>query len=137
MEEPAPIPVKAPSRPIPKATERPLRNADYISLLKKPVVEGRKNIEAEVTAKNAETPPVRSPEIGFTDWNTPNFEKAEVKSPETSSAPLPKPKASEPEKPEITPESKASDSDEIFKKPANISETDFSLEDILEEFRDK
>ncbi|MFB0921507.1 MAG: signal peptidase II, partial [Oscillospiraceae bacterium] len=66
--EKTPAPVRAPSRAMP--AERPVR-ADYITQLKKPTVEGRRNIEAEIAAKTAEASISRNSEDVITDWNMP------------------------------------------------------------------
>ncbi len=148
--EKAPAPVRAPSRPMP--TERPIRT-DYITQLKKPTVEGRRNIEAEIAAKAAEASIARSPEGVITDWNMPEkfaSEKAYAEKPATrpkpietdfttlfsgdTQQPVPEPKPvfkSEPiaEAPE-TPVIKEAT------KPAK-KDDDFSIEDIIAEFKDK
>jgi len=149
------VPERAPARNIPKATERPVR-ADYITQLKRPVVEGRKNIEAEIAAKTIEvTPfrgteasPFRKDEVTITDWNMPDFESDSVKAPAAAPAPVQKleipasmkPEAPTPEKSETVPESKLVNFEELFKEPpapAKKKDSDFSLDDIIAEFKDK
>lgn len=133
-EEPSPVPARAPSRAMPKTAERPVR-ADYISQLTKPVVEGRRNIEAELAAKAAEAQASRNPEGIVTDWNTPDFGFNEK-------APEAKPVAENPAiiAPAPKPEPSVTNFDELFKepaKPAKKNDSDFSLEDIIAEFKDK
>ena len=140
-EEPLPVPARTPSRTMPKSAERPVR-ADYISQLKKPVVEGRRNIEAELAAKTAEAQAALSPEGIVTDWNTPDFgfdeKTSDTKKPEAEVEP-------EAETPDVTaPSPRAERSitnfDELFKEPAKPEkkdDSDFNIEDIIAEFKDK
>lgn len=149
------VPERATVRSMPKVTDRPVR-ADYITQLKRPVVEGRKNIEAEIAAKTIEAAPFRSSEaspfrkdeVTITDWNMPDFESNSVKAPTATSAPVqkfevPAPTKSEtpsPAKSEPLPESKLVSFDEFFKEPpapAKNKDSDFSLDDIIAEFKDK
>lgn len=143
-EESVPVPEKASTRPMPKEGERTVR-ADYISQLKRPVVEGRRNMEAELAARTIEASPVRSApeaalftkdEVSITDWNMPDFASPSVKSP----APAPKSEVPSPAKPEPVTDSKIVNFEELLKepaKPAKKSESEFSVDDILAEFRDK
>ncbi len=137
--EKTPVPVKAAPHTVP--SERPVK-ADYITQLKKPVVEGRRNIEAELAAKTAEAALARNPEGVVTDWNMPE-DFAVEKAPAAKPASEPKQDYSEFFKsgPEIKPEAKPeSILDEIKKepsKPANKNNSDFSIEDIIAEFKDK
>ena len=134
--EPAPVSTRAPSRSMPKSAEAPVR-ADYISQLKKPVVEGRRSIEAELKAKAAEAQAARNPESVVTDWNTPEDFAAEA-----TPKPSPKPATENPPsaEPAPKPEPSAASFDELFKEPAKPvkkNDSDFSLEDIIAEFKDK
>lgn len=141
------VPERAPVRTMPKATERPVR-ADYITQLKRPVVEGRKNIEAEIAAKTVEATPYRKDEVTITDWNMPDFENSSVKAPAAAPAPVQKmeipapmkPETRTPAKSESVPESKLVNFDELFKEPsapAKKKDSDFSIDDIIAEFKDK
>ena len=146
--EEEPLPVRAPSRSTQKETERPVR-ADYITQLKKPVVEGRKNIEAELAAKTIEASPFRSPsealplrkdEVTITDWNMPDFAAADKKAPEASPAASQKPEIVNPFKLETAPDSKLARLEELIKEPVAPSkknDSEFSIEDIIAEFKDK
>ena len=139
-EQQAPAPVRTPSRTMPKPAERPVR-ADYISQLKKPVVEGRRNIEAELAAKAAEAQAARNPEGIVTDWNAPDFGFEEM-APDTKAEAEPEPKAVAPDAAEPSPaaEPSVTNFDELFKspaKPAKNDNSDFNLEDIIAEFKDK
>ncbi|MEA4896019.1 MAG: signal peptidase II [Oscillospiraceae bacterium] len=112
--------------------------ADYITQLKKPVVEGRRSIEAERAAKAAEAVAAHNSEGVVTDWNIPDFasDKALEAKPEST----PKPAAEKPLVPDPGPSSTETDFDTVFKepsKPAKKSDSDFSLEDIIAEFKDK
>ena len=146
--EKAPVPVKAPSRPMP--TERPVRT-DYITQLKKPTVEGRRNIEAEIAAKAAEAAIARKPEGVISDWNMPEefvSEKAPVKKPaETDfnalfngdtqqSVPQPAPVFKPEAKPEPIAEAPEAPVIKEVPKPAK-KDDDFNIEDIIAEFKDK
>ncbi len=57
------------SRPLPRATERPKKGADYLTQLQKPVIEGREAIETE--RRNSAPPPM---DDGFSAWNMPQSE---------------------------------------------------------------
>lgn len=147
--EEKPAPSKVPPRQMP--TERPVRT-DYITQLKKPVVEGRRSIEAEIAAKTAEAQAARNPEGVITDWNMPEDFSAR-KTPEMKPTSQ-RPKApvtdfgaffNEPAKPdapeaksETKPEPVRASSDTFVKEPAKSTKKDdeFSLEDILAEFKD-
>lgn len=141
----------APSRVPPRQTsaERPVR-ADYITQLKRPVVEGRRNIEAEIAAKAAEAEAARNPAGVVTDWSSPDFDAAapKPKAPitdfsdffkETSrpvvSEPIPAPRPSAPVRP--APEKPAEYVSLEPEKPAKKNDSDFSLDDIIAEFKDK
>lgn len=141
------VPERAPVRTMPKATERPVR-ADYITQLKRPVVEGRKNIDAEIAAKTIEASPFRKDEVTITDWNMPDFESNSVKAPAAAPAPVQKleipapmkPEARTPAKSEPVPESKLVNFEQLFKEPsapAKKNDSDFSIDDIIAEFKDK
>lgn len=160
-KEPVAAPARTPVRPTP--SEHAVK-ADYISQLKKPVVEGRKSIEAEIAAKTADAALVRSTDNSgtITDWNIPDFvaeskpaePKPEQPKPapaETVRRPAPIPKAgtdyeklfSEPLKPSVPAEPSvvptASKIDEFLKetaKPEKKSDSEFSLDDIIAEFKD-
>lgn len=141
-KERKPILQKARERALPKESERPVK-ADYISQLKRPVVEGRKNMEAEIAAKTIEAAPVRpSPEaelfkkdeVTITDWNMPDFAKAPPASPPKQEAPAPAK-----QEPVLT-DPRLIDFEKLIKepvKPAKQSESEYSVDDILAEFRDK
>ena len=147
-EEPVPVPERAPARQMQRSTERPVR-ADYISQLKRPVVEGRKNMEAEIAAKTIEAAPFRSTpeaelfrkdEVSITDWNMPDFAIEEKKAPEAGPVPAPKTELVDSFKSEPTPEPKVVSFDELFKepaKPAKKNDSEFSIDDIIAEFKDK
>ncbi|PKM73347.1 MAG: signal peptidase II [Firmicutes bacterium HGW-Firmicutes-16] len=136
--EEKPVPSRVPTRTM--SSERPVR-ADYITQLKKPVVEGRRNIEAELAAKTAEAALARNPEGVITDWNMPDF--ASEKAPVVKTAPEPKKDYSEffKSEPEIKPEAKPEPILDKIKdeplKPAKNNNSDFSIEDIIAEFKDK
>ena len=144
--EEEPLPVRPPSRTMPRETERPVR-ADYITQLKRPIVEGRKNIEAEIAAKTiestpfrsaSETAPLRKDEVTITDWNMPDFETAEKKAPEVRPAPSPKPEFVDPFKSEPAAQPKVVSFDELIKEPAapaKKKDSDFNIEDIIAEFK--
>ena len=129
--------VRTPStRPLPSGDGRPVRNADYITQLKKPVVEGRKNIEAEMAAKRAEAASAKKAENSVVDWNMPELESGSA----------PKEKPSMP-KAEVKPEPKSEPSiathtdviSEPVKKPSQPTkknDMDFTLDDIIAEFKD-
>lgn len=126
--EKAPTPVRAPARTMP--SERPVR-ADYITQLKKPVVEGRRSIEAELAVKAAEAALARNPEGAVTDWNVPDFADARV--PDKKPSPESKQDYSEFFKSEPV-------FNEIKKEPSSPvkkNDSDFSIEDIIAEFKDK
>ncbi len=137
--EEKPLPSRAPPRTTP--SERPVR-ADYITQLKKPVVEGRRNIEAELASKTAEAAAARNPEGVITDWNMPG-DFAVDKAPATKPAPAPKQDysgffKSEPEiKPEAKPEPILDEIKDEPLTPAKKNNSDFSIEDIIAEFKDK
>jgi len=147
-EDPVPVPERAPTRQMQQSSEHPVR-ADYISQLKRPVVEGRKNMEAEIAAKTIEAAPFHSTpeatplhkdEITITDWNMPDFAITEKKSPEASPALAPKTEFVDPFKSEPAPEPKIVSFDELIKAPAaptKKNDSDFNLEDIIAEFKDK
>lgn len=147
---------RAPVRTQPKAGERPVRT-DYITQLKRPVVEGRKNIEAEIAAKTIEANPfhgaseaaaLRKDEVTITDWNMPDFEAAEKKAPEVkpvaAKASEVKPAAAkapefvDPFKSEPAPQPKLVSFDELIKEPAAPAkkDSDFNIDDIIAEFKD-
>lgn len=159
QEEPSEVPEDAPECPAPKEkrersapkerersapkeSERPVK-ADYISQLKRPVVEGRKNMEAEIAAKTIEASPVRltpeaelfkKDEVTITDWNMPDFAKAPPASPIKAEAPAPAK-----QEPVLT-DPRLVDFEKLIKepiKPAKQSESEYSVDDILAEFRDK
>ena len=150
IKEP-PAPAK-PSRPMPRSTEPQVR-ADYISQLKRPVAEGRKNIEAELAAKAAEAARLRGTDSIVTDWSVSDFAVQEAGAKVTPAttlvatpvpAPAPKPtSAFSAERPATTAPKSASalpDFEEFFKepaKPSKKSDLDFDLEDIIAEFKDK
>ena len=129
-------------RSAPKESERPVK-ADYISQLKRPVVEGRKNMEAEIAAKTIEAAPVRltpeaelfkKDEVTITDWNMPDFAKAPPASHIKAEAPV-----SAKQEPVLT-DPRLVDFEKLIKepvKPAKQSESEYSVDDILAEFRDK
>ncbi|NLH01027.1 MAG: signal peptidase II [Clostridiales bacterium] len=137
-EKPLSQQTSAPSRPLHTASERPVKKADYISQLKKPVVEGRRSSEEELAAKRAENSSPRQTQVSFTDWNVP----AE----EIKKKPFPSVKSSSPVNPEH-PAQPASgglkDLDfpaDFAKKSSNSpksTDLDFTLEDIIAEFKDK
>ena len=146
--EKAPAPVRAPSRPMP--TERPVRT-DYITQLKKPTVEGRRNIEAEIAAKTAEASIARSPEGVITDWNMPEefvAEKTSVRKPAETDfnalfsgdiqqpVPEPKPVLKTEARPEPIAEAPEAPVIKEVPKPSK-KDDDFSIEDIIAEFKDK
>lgn len=140
------VPERAPVRTMPRSTDRPVR-ADYITQLKRPVVEGRKNIEAEIAAKTIEASPFRKDEVTITDWNMPDFESDAVRVPAATApvqkleVPTPaKSVAPAPAKAEPVPESKLVGFEEFFKEPstpAKKKDSDFSIDDIIAEFKDK
>ncbi len=150
--EEKPAPSKMPPRQMP--AERPVKT-DYITQLKKPVVEGRKNIEAEIAAKAA-AQASRNPEGVITDWNIPEDFTAQKDSAEKNLPQRPKPAATDygalfkepatPSAPEAKPEpnpearpvSAAAGPDASAKEPPKPAKKDdeFSLEDIIAEFKD-
>ena len=146
-EEEEALPARAPSRMPQREAERPVR-ADYISQLKRPVVEGRRNIEAEIASKTIEASPFQSPteaalprkdEVTITDWNMPDFPASEKKVPEESPVPIKHPEFVDPFKAEPAPAPKAPSFDELPKKPAapvKKSDSEFSIDDIIAEFKD-
>ena len=147
-----------PARPLPKATGRPKQGVDYLTQLQKPVVEGREAIEHELAAK--EKPAPAALDESFSAWNMPKPESAAVAPPAPPAAPRPAPKpsarpeapvprdfevAGEPEKarppkkqPALSPDPFAASPARPTPPPAapKKSETEFSLEDILAEFKD-
>lgn len=137
------LPEKELPRPMSKASERPIRNSDYITQLKRPVVEVRKTIEAELAAKRAEASSARNNEDRFTDWNMPEFDKDSKPVPPVKPSPMPKPdlkeqinpvsdsKPATPSKPDVFEERSNKPS-----QPAKKSGADFTLEDIIAEFKD-
>lgn len=147
-EEPVPVPERTPARQMQRSTERPVR-ADYISQLKRPVVEGRKNMEAEIAAKTIEASPFhstpeaelfRKDEVSITDWNMPDFADVDKKAPEAAPVPSPKAETAAPAVKEPIPSPKVVSFDELFKEPAKPTkknDSEFSLEDIMAEFKDK
>jgi len=138
-EEPVAVRERAPVRNMPRETDRPVR-ADYITQLKRPVVEGRKNIEAEIAAKTIEAAPFRKDEVTITDWNMPDFASSPAKVPERNPVAAPKPEFIDPFKSESAPESKVVSFEKIVAesiKPAKKNDSDFNLDDIIAEFKDK
>ena len=169
--EETPLPAKMPPRQMP--TDRPVRT-DYITQLKKPVVEGRRSIEAELAAKAAEAQAARNPEGVITDWNIPEDFAAD-KAPAEKPAPRPKPVETDfttlfnepskrtapeakPARPEVKPETKPEEKPAYRPeakpeakpeplatapeapvieptKPAK-KDDEFSLDDIIAEFKD-
>jgi len=142
VKERKPVLPKTRERSAPKESERPVK-ADYISQLKRPVVEGRKNMEAEIAAKTIEAAPVlpspeaelfKKDEVTITDWNMPDFAKA----PPASS---PKPEVPAPAKQEpVLTDPRLVNLEQLLKEPAKPvkqSESEYSVDDILAEFRDK
>ncbi|NCB73683.1 MAG: signal peptidase II [Clostridia bacterium] len=141
-KERKPILPKPRERALPKDSELPVK-ADYISQLKRPVVEGRKNMEAEIAAKTIEAAPVRpSPEaelfkkdeVTITDWNMPDFAKAPP-----ASAPKPEVPTPAKQEPALT-DPRLVNLEQLLKEPAKPvkqSESEYSVDDILAEFRDK
>ena len=146
--EEEPIPEKVPARPIQRTVEHPVR-ADYITQLKRPVVEGRKNIEAEIAAKTIEASPFhgtaeaelfRKDEVTITDWNMPDFASIDKKPTDVSPAPSPKPETVVPAKQNPITEPTAVSYDDLFKeptKPSKKNDAEFSVDDIIAEFKDK
>lgn len=63
-------PARPAPRPMPRTTE-PVVRTDYITQLKKPVVEGKKNIEREIRLKTAEASLSKSTDSVVTDWSDP------------------------------------------------------------------
>ncbi len=151
---------KVPNRPLPVASERPVKSADYISQLKNPVVQGRKNIEAEIEAKRAEmearraeaeakrsgASQIKQPEVSFTEWSEAELDAAQKQAPSPASPKeaTPEPAARSAFEPRldtaVRPAAvKAEPAEQTPGTPASSpkkSDTDFSLEDILAEFKD-
>jgi len=144
-----PVPAK-PARPMPRTTEPQVR-ADYISQLKRPVAEGRKNIEAELAAKAAEAARVRGTDSVVTDWSVADFAALEtpaegkpapapVTKPAPVAKPTPAPAAERPAAPAPRTESGLPNFEEFFKeapKTTKKGDSEFSIEDIIAEFKDK
>ncbi len=146
------VPERSAPRPMPRATETTVRT-DYLTQLKKPVVEGKKNIEREIRLKTAEAGLSKPTGSLVTDWNDP-FEdaapppptpvtrpEAPVGQPEALRRPAPKPA------PEASPLFEELRSNPVIVPPAPAvkgtpastpkkSGDSFSLEDILAEFKD-
>lgn len=121
-----------PSRPLPKATERPKRGVDYLTQLQKPVVEGREAIENEAAAKKRPEPiPL---DDSFSAWNMPQ--------PEIDAAPKAEPfidPFAQPAKRPAAPAPAVDPFAHTEQKPAPApkkSDAEFTLEDILSEFKD-
>ena len=138
-EEEEAVPVRVPThRPLPHTDGRPIKNTDYITQLKKPVVEGRKSIEAEIAAKRAESPSAKKSGSSITDWNMPEFESSSNNA--TSEKPTLQKAVVKPEaKAEPSATSRADVFVEPVKKPspsAKKNDMDFNLDDIIAEFKD-
>ena len=128
------------ARPLPNGKTSPAKNNDYISQIKRPVVNGQAGIESEFAARRSENPPAPKDDGSVSDWKIPNFEDIYNKTPSPDSTPKTRPATPN----QNRPESKTTRSDdnvtELFQKPnqpAKKNDTDFSLDDILAEFKDK
>ena len=76
----------------------------------------------------------------ITDWNMPDFAAADKKAPEASPAASQKPEIVNPFKLETAPDSKLARLEELVKEPVAPSkknDSEFSIEDIIAEFKDK
>lgn len=142
-------PAAEPRRPMPRATENPKKGADYLTQLQKPVVQGKQAIENE-RRRSAPTPTDDS----FSAWNIP---QSETKAPPAAapsrnpSGPA-RPVAPEPRDsfmPEQSLSRKAPSADfsapaarpraaapSAPASPASKSSGEFSIEDIIAEFKD-
>lgn len=112
-----------PEPSVPRTRERPVKGPDYMAQLQKPVADAK----LELYTPSQETAPVRSNKNGsFEEWNTP----MEFKNPTQSPAPIPaKVKISaQPVPPEIQTQPV---------QPKKKSDDEFSLDSILEEFKDQ
>lgn len=128
----------APARPLPKGKTAPAKNVDYISQIKRPVVNGHAGIESEFAARRCETPTAPKADGSSEDCSTPDFEDIFNKTPLVTPVPRAKPDLTVQKKPE--PIRSGDTVTELFKKPdqpPKKNDTDFSLDDILAEFKDK
>lgn len=146
-------------RPMPRATE-PVVHTDYLTQLKKPVVEGKKNIEREIRLKTAEASLSKSTDSVVTDWNDPFIGED---APAEQTAPIEKQAQKPAERPEtlrrpaappapsfeasplfeelrsnpvIVPPAPAAAAKEKAAPTPKKSDGSFSLDDIIAEFKD-
>ena len=132
------------------------QNVDYITQLKKPVVEGKEAIETELAAKSApKTAVIHAEDTGFGTWNMPEDIAAEAPAPKKQPEPFVDPFADAKQRPAApaplgeapavrsatpapAPSAKAAAFDDPFKEvsKAPSKDGDFNLEDIIAEFKD-
>ncbi len=128
------------TRPLPSRKTAPVKNVDYISQIKRPVVNGHAGIESEFAARRSENPPISKDGDSATDWNAPNFEDIYDKTP--LPIPVPRVKPEPPVQNNPAPKTtRTGDSvTDLFQKPdqpVKKNDTNFSLDDILAEFKDQ
>lgn len=149
-----PVTISAPSYRNTERAERPIR-ADYISQLKKPVSEGRRNLEAEIAARAEALARARGE---ATDWNASETDAAEAPAEAPApKQPVPKQPVQRPEPVDFnalfaepsrrtpaqaeaprTPATPAPKAPEPQPSPAPKKSGElFDIEDIIAEFKDK
>lgn len=149
----------ASERPVPHPMPRttgPAVRADYLTQLKKPVVEGKKNIEREIRLKTAEAGLSKSTDSVVTDWNDPFGDITPPPPPdpiEKPQSPAEQPEALRKPAPEPAPEASPlfeelrnnpvivppapSKKEKTISAPApKKSDGSFNLDDIMAEFKD-